>query len=129
MPLISGSQKCLSCVPGLSPITFSDEAVRKFQNRKTPVNSWFSGHEPRNCILGWIREKKLPPHSSRKLCGTPYMTLLILKEEGLERSWKRHLDNHILLRDSLEDLGFRFLVDKCIDSSTTKCGDAAFIFR
>ncbi len=37
----SGSQKCLSCVPGLSPLTFSQRAVDKIQSRKSRVQSWF----------------------------------------------------------------------------------------
>ncbi|MCK5921589.1 MAG: alanine--glyoxylate aminotransferase family protein, partial [Methylococcales bacterium] len=39
--IYSGTQKCLSCLPGLSPISFSDKAVQKTQNRKTKVQSWF----------------------------------------------------------------------------------------
>src|SRR5690606_39952549 len=39
--IYSGSQKCLSCVPGLSPVSFSPAAVEKLKNRKTPVQSWF----------------------------------------------------------------------------------------
>ena len=39
--IYSGSQKCLSCVPGLSPVSFSDAAVEKLKARKTPVQSWF----------------------------------------------------------------------------------------
>ncbi|MGR5542930.1 aminotransferase class V-fold PLP-dependent enzyme, partial [Vibrio campbellii] len=37
----SGSQKCLSCVPGLSPVTFSAAAIEKIQSRETPIQSWF----------------------------------------------------------------------------------------
>jgi alanine-glyoxylate transaminase/serine-glyoxylate transaminase/serine-pyruvate transaminase len=37
----SGSQKCLSCTPGLSPVTFSKKAVKKIKNRTTKVQSWF----------------------------------------------------------------------------------------
>ena len=108
----SGSQKCLSCVPGLSPITFSDEAVRKFQNRKTPVNSWFLDM---NLVTEyWAGSEKRSYHHTAPVNSVYALheALLILKEEGLERSWKRHLDNHILMRDSLENLGFRFLVDE-----------------
>src|SRR5699024_5573701 len=39
--IYSGSQKCLSCTPGLSPVSFSDRAVERIQNRKTKVQSWF----------------------------------------------------------------------------------------
>ena len=108
----SGSQKCLSCVPGLSPISFSDEAVRKFKNRKTPVNSWFLDM---NLVTEyWAGADKRSYHHTAPVNSVYALheALLILKEEGLEQSWKRHLENHILLRDSLESLGFRFLVDE-----------------
>ena len=108
----SGSQKCLSCVPGLSPISFSDEAVRKFKNRKTPVNSWFLDM---NLVTDyWAGEEKRSYHHTAPVNSVYALheALLILKEEGLEQSWKRHLENHTLLRDYLEDLGFRFLVDE-----------------
>ena len=38
--------------------------------------------------------------------------LVMLSEEGIENSWKRHQENHILLRDGLENLGINFLVDE-----------------
>ena len=108
----SGSQKCLSCVPGLSPISFSDEAVKKFKNRKTPVNSWFLDM---NLVTDyWAGSEKRSYHHTAPVNSVYALheALLILKEEGLEQSWARHLKNHNLLRDSLEDLGFRFLVDE-----------------
>jgi len=37
----AGSQKCLSCVPGLSPLVLSERAWECIQARKTPVQSWF----------------------------------------------------------------------------------------
>ncbi|NIP78537.1 MAG: alanine--glyoxylate aminotransferase family protein, partial [Gemmatimonadetes bacterium] len=37
----AGSQKCLSCTPGLSPVTFSDRAMAAVEARDTPVQSWF----------------------------------------------------------------------------------------
>ena len=37
----SGSQKCLSCPPGLSPVTFNERAIEFIKKRKTQVQSWF----------------------------------------------------------------------------------------
>ena len=48
--IYSGTQKCLSCLPGLSPISFSDKAVQKTQNRKTKVQSWFMDL---NLVMGY----------------------------------------------------------------------------
>ena len=63
--IYSGSQKCLSCVPGISPVSFSERAVNVIQNRKTKVQSWFLDM---NLIVGyWGRAASVPtiiPHLS-----------------------------------------------------------------
>ncbi|HSJ82132.1 MAG TPA: alanine--glyoxylate aminotransferase family protein, partial [Thiobacillus sp.] len=46
----SGSQKCLSCTPGLSPVSFSDRAIARIKARSTPVQSWFLDL---NLVLGY----------------------------------------------------------------------------
>ncbi len=46
----SGTQKCLSCTPGLSPVTFSEQAAECIRNRKTPVQSWFLDM---NLVMGY----------------------------------------------------------------------------
>ena len=108
----SGSQKCLSCVPGLSPLSFSDAALKKLKNRKSPVNSWFLDL---NLITDyWSGSEKRSYHHTapvNSIYGL-HEALIILKEEGLERSWDRHRQNHVLLRDHLEGIGLRFIVDE-----------------
>lgn len=37
----SATQKCLSCPPGLSPLTASDRALEVINNRRTPVPNWY----------------------------------------------------------------------------------------
>ncbi|WP_347710311.1 aminotransferase class V-fold PLP-dependent enzyme [Endozoicomonas sp. GU-1] len=63
----SGSQKCLSCVPGLSPVSFSEAAVEKIQARKTPVRSWFLDM---NLVMGYWGgggwQKSLPSYGTRQ---------------------------------------------------------------
>jgi alanine-glyoxylate transaminase/serine-glyoxylate transaminase/serine-pyruvate transaminase len=108
----SGSQKCLSCVPGLSPVTFSDKAVKKIQSRKHVVQSWFLDL---NLVMGyWGSDAKRSYHHTAPVNSlyALYESLYILKEEGLENSWKRHNENHELLKTGLEELGFEFLCDK-----------------
>jgi alanine-glyoxylate transaminase / serine-glyoxylate transaminase / serine-pyruvate transaminase len=89
----SGSQKCLSCPPGLSPVTFNQRAVEFIRNRKTPVQSWFMDL---NLILSyWSGSTKRAYHHTAPINSlyALHESLLILKEEGIENSWKRHKAN------------------------------------
>lgn len=105
----SGSQKCLSCTPGLSPITFSPRAVEAVKNRKMPCQSWFMDL---NLVLGyWSAAKRTYHHTApvNALYGL-HESLVMLKDEGLENSWARHQRNHEMLRDGLQKIGISFLV-------------------
>jgi alanine-glyoxylate transaminase/serine-glyoxylate transaminase/serine-pyruvate transaminase len=99
-------------VPGLSPLSFSDAALKKLKSRKSPVNSWFLDL---NLITDyWSGSEKRSYHHTapvNSIYGL-HEALIILKEEGLERSWDRHRQNHVLLRDYLEGIGLRFIVDE-----------------
>ena len=110
--IYSGTQKCLSASPGLSPISFSEAAKEKIKNRKSKVKSWFLDL---NLIMSyWEGEGGRSYHHTapiNALYGL-HEALLILKEEGLENSWKRHKDNHLLLKQGLEKLNIGFLVDE-----------------
>ncbi|WP_299019260.1 alanine--glyoxylate aminotransferase family protein [uncultured Photobacterium sp.] len=108
----SGSQKCLSCVPGLSPLTFSQRAVDKIQNRKTPVQSWFLDQ---SLVLGyWSGEGKRSYHHTAPVNSlyALHEALVLLQNEGLEKAWQRHRDAHLELREGLEKLGIEFVVDE-----------------
>jgi alanine-glyoxylate transaminase/serine-glyoxylate transaminase/serine-pyruvate transaminase len=108
----SGSQKCLSCVPGISPVTFNDRAIKKIENRKTKVQSWFLDL---NLVMGyWKGDGKRSYHHTAPVNAmyALHESLLILNEEGLENSWKRHSKNHEALRTNLEALGLEFIVPK-----------------
>ena len=110
--IYSGSQKCLSAMPGLSPVSFSERAIYKFTHRKTPVTSWFLDL---NLVMGyWGKGAKRAYHHTAPV-NTLYglhESLVMLLEEGLENSWTRHKRNHILLRDGLSKLGIHYLVDE-----------------
>ena len=110
--IYSGSQKCLSAMPGLSPVSFSEKATHKISNRKTPVTSWFLDL---NLVMGyWGKGAKRAYHHTAPV-NTLYglhESLVMLCEEGLEDSWKRHQQNHQLLRDGLGELGINYLVEK-----------------
>ena len=110
--IYSGSQKCLSAMPGLSPVSFSERAIHKITHRKKAVTSWFLDL---NLVMGyWGKSAKRAYHHTAPV-NTLYglhESLIMLTEEGLENSWQRHQDNHILLRDGLQNLGINFLVDE-----------------
>ena len=106
----SGSQKCLSCTPGLSPVTFSERAIEKVKVRKTPVQSWFMDL---NLVLGyWSGDGKRTYHHTapiNPLYGL-HEALVMLAEEGIENAWARHRAQHEALKAGLENLGLEFIV-------------------
>lgn len=108
--IYSGSQKCLSCTPGLSPISFSERAVEKIKARKTKVTSWFLDL---NLVMGyWGSAAKRTYHHTAPV-NTLYglhEALVMLKEEGLEASWARHEKTHRALHAGVEAMGLTFIV-------------------
>ena len=108
--IYSGSQKCLSCTPGLSPVSFSLGAIDRIKSRKTPVQSWFLDL---NLVMGYWGEgaKRTYHHTApvNALYGM-HEALVILQEEGLENAWARHQGNHESLRAGIEAMGLGFIV-------------------
>jgi len=95
--IYSGTQKCLSCVPGISPISFSERAQHKIKNRSTKVQSWFLDM---NLIMGyWGGSAKRAYHHTAPVNAmyALHESLLIVQEEGLKNSWARHKKNHLAL--------------------------------
>ncbi|WDE11577.1 pyridoxal-phosphate-dependent aminotransferase family protein [Thalassomonas haliotis] len=108
----SGSQKCLSCVPGISPVSFSPKAVEKLKARKTKVPSWFLDQ---SLVMNyWGGEGKRTYHHTAPVNAmyALHESLLLLKQEGLENAWQRHQDQHELLKKGLTGLGIEFIVDE-----------------
>ena len=106
----SGTQKCLSCAPGLSPISFSDKAVEAIKSRKTPVSSWFLDL---NLLMGYWGQGQTRAYHHTAPVNALYglhEALLILEEEGLSASWTRHTRNHLALKAGMEALGLSFIV-------------------
>lgn len=105
----SGSQKCLSCTPGLSPVTFSARVVERVKSRKTVCQSWFMDL---NLVLGyWSAAKRTYHHTApiNALYGL-HESLVMLQEEGLENAWVRHASNHQKLKTGLEAMGLNYVV-------------------
>jgi alanine-glyoxylate transaminase/serine-glyoxylate transaminase/serine-pyruvate transaminase len=106
----AGTQKCLSCVPGLSPVSFNQRAIDVITSRKSKVQSWFLDL---NLVLGyWGGGAKRTYHHTAPV-NTLYglhEALVVLQEEGIENSWARHQKNHDALRSGLEAMGLSFVV-------------------
>lgn len=103
----SGTQKCLSCPPGLAPVTLSPRAVERIEKRKSKVQSWYLD-------LGMIRQywgqERFYHHTApvNMLYGL-HEALSIVLEEGLEARFARHVQMHQLLRAGLADLGINYV--------------------
>ncbi|VAX01440.1 Serine--pyruvate aminotransferase / L-alanine:glyoxylate aminotransferase [hydrothermal vent metagenome] len=108
--IYSGTQKCLSAPPGLSPVSFSARAAETIKQRKTKVQSWFLDL---NLVMGyWGGGAKRAYHHTapiNNLYGL-HESLVMLQEEGIENAWARHQKNHLALRAGLEAMGINFVV-------------------
>ena len=107
--IYSGTQKCLSAPPGLSPVSFSPESIKVMDSRKTKVQSWYLDLSMiRNY---WAGTKRAYHHTGPiSMVYSIHEALRIVHEEGLEARFARHKLNHTKLRDGLEAMGFEFLV-------------------
>lgn len=106
----SGTQKCLSAPPGLSPLSFSDRAADVVRKRKHPVQSWFLDM---TLVMGYWGEGATRAYHHTAPVNNLYglhEALVILQEEGLENAWARHEHHHQALRAGLEAMGMRFVV-------------------
>jgi alanine-glyoxylate transaminase / serine-glyoxylate transaminase / serine-pyruvate transaminase len=106
----SGSQKCLSCTPGLSPVTFGERALEKVRARKTPCQSWFM--DLGLVLPYWEGGTRTYHHTApiNPLYGL-HEALVMLAEEGLAAAWARHAANHAALVAGIEAMGLSMLVD------------------
>jgi alanine-glyoxylate transaminase/serine-glyoxylate transaminase/serine-pyruvate transaminase len=110
--IYSGSQKCLSCVPGLSPVSFSERAAQVIRNRGQRVQSWFLDL---NLVMAyWGSGEKRSYHHTAPVNSlyALHESLVMLKEEGLEQSWARHRKNHLAFAAGVEAMGLSFVVDE-----------------
>lgn len=107
----SGSQKCLSCTPGLAPVTFSERAAEAIRRRDSRVQSWFLD-------LALVMAYWSPDGAARTYHHTApvnplyglHEALTMLMEEGLEAAWERHRRHHQALLAGLEAMGLRLPV-------------------
>ena len=110
--IYSGTQKCLSCTPGISPVSFSKKATDVITSRKTKVTSWFLDM---NLVMGyWGANTKRAYHHTAPVNAlySLHESLVMLQDEGLENAWERHAKNHLALRAGLEAMGLSFIVNE-----------------
>ena len=105
----SGTQKCLSCPPGLAPVTFSGRCVDVFSGRGTKVQSWYLDM---NMVRQYWGSERLYHHTAPiNMNYALHEALRIVLEEGLPARWARHLRHHRALKAGLEAMGIRYLAD------------------
>jgi alanine-glyoxylate transaminase/serine-glyoxylate transaminase/serine-pyruvate transaminase len=109
--IYSASQKCLSCTPGLSPVSFSERVVDYVKHRKDKIHSWFMDM---NLLLGyWGATTRTYHHTApTNSLFALHEALLLIREEGLENSWARHQRHHTALKAGLQAMGLEFLVEE-----------------
>ena len=108
----SGSQKCLSCPPGISPLTLGARALEKLNGRKTKVANWYLDMS----LVGkyWGSERTYHHTAPINMNYAFREALRLVAEEGLEARWARHQANADLFWDGLEALGMSCHVDRAI---------------
>ena len=103
----SGSQKNLSCPPGLAPVTFGPRALEAMDRRRSKVANWYLDLSMIRSYWGSDRvyHHTAPINMTYALREACQMVL----EEGLENRWKRHRELHQKLREGLETLGLSYI--------------------
>jgi len=102
----SGTQKCLSCPPGLSPVTFSPRGVEAINARKTRVQSWYLDM---SMVQRYWGEERFYHHTAPiTMVYALREALRIVLEEGLPARFARHRLNHEALKAGLSALGIRY---------------------
>ena len=104
----SGGQKCISCPPGIAPLTLGPRALEKLNRRKTKVANWYLDMS----LLSkyWGPERTYHHTAPVNMVFALREALRIIAEEGLEDRWERHLRNAEALWEGLEDIGVSPLV-------------------
>lgn len=103
----SGTQKCLSCPPGLAPVSFSDRAIARILSRKHKTRSWYLDVS----LLAnyWGSERAYHHTAPINMTYGLHEALRIVLDEGLESCFARHRRNHLALRAGLEKLGIGYV--------------------
>lgn len=99
----SGTQKCLSCPPGLAPVSLSDRALKFARNRNRRVQSWYLDV---NLLAGYWGTDRTYHHTAPiSMNYALHAALRGVLNEGLENRWRRHRQNHLSLKSGLQAIG------------------------
>jgi alanine-glyoxylate transaminase/serine-glyoxylate transaminase/serine-pyruvate transaminase len=99
----SGTQKCLSCPPGLAPVSFGPRAMEAIKARKTRVQSWYL--DMTMIEKYWGSDRFYHHTAPITMVYALREALSLVVEEGLEARHKRHLHNHLALKAGLAAMG------------------------
>ena len=108
--IYSGSQKCLSCPPGLAPVSFSPKAVEIIQNRTHKVQSWYL--DVSMLANYWGTNRAYHHTAPINMTYALYEALRIIHEEGLDACFQRHADNHQALKAGLAAMGITYSAEE-----------------
>jgi alanine-glyoxylate transaminase/serine-glyoxylate transaminase/serine-pyruvate transaminase len=99
----SGTQKCLSCPPGLAPVSLSPRAIETAKKRKTKVQSWYLDV---NLLSSYWGQERVYHHTAPITMNYGlHEALRLVLQEGLENRWRRHEQNHLALKQGLAEMG------------------------
>ena len=106
----SGTQKCISCPPGIGPLTVSDRALNILNNRKTKVGSWYL--DLSTLSKYWGSERTYHHTAPISMVFATREALRLVFEEGLDARFKRHQSNAEMFWNGLEEMGIKLHVPK-----------------
>ncbi|MBN8589026.1 MAG: alanine--glyoxylate aminotransferase family protein [Rhodothermia bacterium] len=106
----SGTQKCLSCPPGLAPFTMNERAIEKLNRRSGKVPNWYLDMS----LLAsyWGSERTYHHTAPISMNYALREALRLVAEEGLEARWARHRKNAEKLWKGLANLDLSCHVDE-----------------
>ncbi len=99
----AGSQKCLSCPPGISPLTFGERALEKIHRRSGKVKNWYLDMSLLDAY--WGKERSYHHTAPINMNYGLYEAMRLVVEEGLEERWERHQRNADILVDAIRSIG------------------------
>jgi len=116
--IYSGTQKCLSCPPGLAPVSFGERALARMDARKTKVQSWYLDVSMlRKYYTGGGGGGRVYHHTAPiNMTYALHEALVMVLEEGLETRVKRHAEMHQRLRAGLEAMGLNYIPKRSLHS-------------
>jgi len=101
----SGTQKCLSCPPGLAPVSLSARALDVATKRKSRVQSWYLDV---NLLAAYWGQDRVYHHTAPiSMNYALHEALRLVMNEGLEHRWRRHEQNHLALKAGLDAIGLK----------------------